>query len=212
MPSLSSSWAFSSVAWGVGLVLLRLMMLRWSELEVAGGFAATALQIKLVLPVDRGSLDPLSPSFSELHDGEREGDEEEIDTASWSASSAASRRPRAAQPSIPIVEGRLLQAMSSVCRRHLYSNLLAGVLKGRPSCSFSAACPVCDVPSGLVPGDGADGRASRLRSMLGGEGHGQGLDCFLTLCSGVLLKLFEGLFVTCSFFEALVVICNSTAV
>jgi hypothetical protein len=53
-----------------------------------------------------------------------------------------------------------------------------------------------------------DGRVSRLRSKLGGEG----LDFVVFFCSMVFFALSEGLIVTSAFFEALVVICNPTAV
>jgi hypothetical protein len=90
------------------------------------------------------------------------------DTATWSTSSVGLRRPLVVLRSTHIVEGRLLRALSSACRRHLFFNLLAGVPHGRPSLCSSTAFPCCTVPNVLVPGDGADGREWRHR---GGEGH-----------------------------------------
>jgi hypothetical protein len=118
-----------------------------------------------------------------------------IDTVSWSASSAALRRPQATSPSTSMAEGRLLRALTSACWRHLLFNLPAGVPTGRPFYCFSAACPSCSVPSGVVPGDGVDGRASRHQPEIGGEG----LDRVFQFSFRVLSAILQGLLVRFTF-------------
>lgn len=125
-------------------------------------------------------------------------------TASWSTSSAALRRSQAVLPSTHIAEGRLLRALSPACRRHLFVNLLASAPQGRPFFCSSMAVPSCTVPSGIVPGDGADGRAWRFR---GGEGP----DRFFLLYFRVLFAYCEGLVVIFVYFVVLSILCNPTA-
>lgn len=78
----------------------------------------------------------------------------------------------------------------------------------RSSYSFSAALPIDTVPSSLVPGDGEDGRDSRLTSALGGEGP-DGVSLFR---SRVLFAFSEYLNVISISFEVLYPICNPTDV
>jgi len=190
-------------------MLLLVKLSRW-RLDDGGGSGEVFFNKRTSCPPVLGDLAPLRSSFSKLHGEDRRGSEEEEDAAFWSASSAASHWLRAVLSSTPMAEGRLLRALSLACRRQLFLNLQADVPIWRPSCSFNAVVPVCSVPSGVVPGDGADDRDSKPRSKLGGEGHGVVLDCVLTLCSRVLFAYSEGLFVISSFLLALVVILKPT--
>lgn len=206
LPSLSSSRVLPSGAMGVSLFLLLILMLRWSEIGAARGFAAIALPNKLVLRSDlRDLASPVHP-FADLRGGERRGVEEDFNTATWSTSSAVHRRPGAAIPSIQIAEGRLLRDLALLRRRQLYFNLLARQPNGRPSCSFSVAFIIDSAPSGLVPGDGEDGCVSRLQSELGGEG----LDCVPISRCRVLFAFLEDLVVFSLIFVVLFVICSPT--
>jgi hypothetical protein len=74
----------------------------------------------------------------------------------------------------------------------------------RPSYCFNVAIPICSVPSGVVLGEGSDGRASKLRSELRGEG----LDHIFVFYSSVLFSLSGDLFAISSLIVALIIICN----
>lgn len=110
-----------------------------------------------------------------------------------SESSAAFRRLRAALLSTLMAERQPLRALAYAadlriyCRCQLIFNLPAGVPKGRPYGSSSAALFGGFIPSGSVPGDGVAGRDWMHRRELGGQGP----DCFFNLCFGVLF--LEGL-------------------
>ena len=180
MPVGSLSQAHPSGAWGIWLFFLVSKMLRWSEPEATGEFAATTPSNKLEDPSDLLDLAPLSSSFSGLRGGGRRGREEEmlgphfLSSSMWSwssfpaASSAELRRPPPCgrwsvftRLLAFLTEGRSCQG-SAICRMNPF--LLASVPDGRQlgfqqeaaSSSFS----ICwwssgrnqRAPSGFVPG------------------------------------------------------------
>jgi hypothetical protein len=169
-------------------------------MDVAGGKRQSGWQLSMGFTPARSS-DLLLVALDLIHQRQ-----DLIDTASWSASLAALRRPQATSPSTSMAEGRLLWALASACWRHLLFNLPAGMPTGRPFYCFSAACPSCSVPSGVVLGNGVDGRASRHQPKIGG-----GLDRVFQFSFRVLSAILEGLLVRFTFSVVLDVICTPTA-
>jgi hypothetical protein len=188
------------------LVLLLLVMFRWSEIAAAGGCEAPALLNKLDLRSDLLDLASSLHLSADLRGGERRVGGGELDTATWSTSSTVHRRPTAAIPSFQIAEGRLLRDLALLRRRQLFINLLASEPNGSPPSSFSVAFIVDPAPSGFVPGNGEDGYAVRLRSVLGGEG----LYCILICRSRVHFPFSEDLVLVWFFVKILDVICSPT--
>jgi hypothetical protein len=104
-----------------------------------------------------------------------------------------------------VIQGRC--GHSALCCEHSsFFNLQAGVPTRRPFSSPSAASIVASSPSGVVPGDAADGRSVELILVFGGAG----LDCFFLSSVRVLVVKAEGLFVFSLFPKDRYVNCYST--
>ena len=89
---------------------------------------------------------------------------------------------------------------------HSLVNLQAGVPSRRPFISSVAAPYVALSPSGVVLGDGADGRCVELLFFIGGEGS----NCVPKFLARVLFVKARGLDVIFLFFGVLDVICIPT--
>jgi hypothetical protein len=120
MPNPSMSQVLTSGARGDCLVLLLLVMFRWSEIAASGGCEAPALLNKLDLRSDLLDLASSLHLSADLRGGERRVGGGELDTATWSTSSTAHRRPTAAIPSIQIAEGRLLRDLAALSASTLH--------------------------------------------------------------------------------------------
>jgi hypothetical protein len=109
------------------------------------------------------------------------------------------------RPTAAVIPGTRSHSVPWQFRCHGVFNLQARVPLWRPFSSSAAATNVAPSPSGLVPGDGVDGRCVELL-ISGGEGS----DCIPISLGKILFVKSKDLVVTVFYFEALDVICNST--
>ena len=111
---------------------------------------------------------------------------------------------RQASAVVSFGQGGRSRPWCSVC--HGAFNLQADVPLRRPLLSSPAAFIVPPSPSGIVPGDGADGCSDELIVFLGGEG----LNCVPKFLCRVLFVKSKGLVLFLFYFMVLDVICTPT--
>jgi hypothetical protein len=125
----------------------------------------------------------------------------------WSAPTAALHRRDIVRLLYQMVARRLLRALVlALCLLHLLFSLQADEPKWRVFFCSVAAFHAGPSPSGVVPGDGADGHGVELVNFFGGEG----LDCLFQSVVRVLCFKVEGWFVLLLFSVVLFVKCIPT--
>jgi hypothetical protein len=191
---------------GYLVVLALVMVLPWSEPEVAGRRGAGSSINKALFC---GSLAQVFSATSGRHGGGRScgvmwlrGQGDARGAASGSSFSAA------LSLSTSMAEGRPLPPwkLAYAGQRNIFFYLQA-LPNWRPYKSSVVGSRCCD-PSGLVPGVAAVDHRWKLCEL---GGHGAGPDCFLLFRSEVLCAKCQGLVVILFLFKVLSVCCKFTA-